>query len=203
MIKIPSEEFLPLIEAGHEMRNTEFKSPFQWDDDNSVWLRENVIKAALGLTNTKDGGNIVIGVTEGPNSSLQLNGLSEAEFQSFSYDDVKEQIDSFANASVSFMIKEAEYDSKRFIVIQVSEFVELPVICKKNSQSNGLMRRGDIYCRLRSGKISTDRVSEVEMREIIEMAIDNGNRKLNKRGYILKETPKVEDFFSQQIEDLK
>ena len=65
------------------------------------------------------------------------------------------------------------------------------------------MRRGDIYCRLLSGNISTDKATEKEMREIIEMAIDKGNRKLKERGYILKDAQKVEDFFNQQIKDLR
>lgn len=203
MIKMPLEDFLPLIEAGHETRNTEFKSPFTWGEDKALWLQEKVIKAVLGFSNTKDGGNIVIGITEEVNSSPQLVGLSKDKIRSFSYDDIKGQIDSFGSSAISFMIKEAEYNDKCFIVMQVGEFEELPIICKKDSQTKDIMRRGDIYCRLLSGNISTDKATEKEMREIVEMAIDKGNRKLRKRGYILKQEQKVEDFFAQQIKDLK
>lgn len=203
MIKMLPEDFLLLIEAGHETRNTEFKSPFTWGEDKSLWLQEKVIKAVYGFSNTKDGGNIVIGVAEEINSSPQLVGLSTGELQSFSYDNIKGQIDSFGSSAISFMVKKAEYNGKCFIVIQVGEFEELPIICKKDSQINGIMRRGDIYCRLLSGNISTDKVAEKEMREIIEMAIDKGNRKLKERGYILKDAQKVEDFFNQQIKDLR
>ena len=115
------------------------------------------------------------------------------------------------------MVKEVEYNDKCFIVIQVGEFEELPIICKKDSQTRDIMRKGDIYCRLLSGNISTDKVTEKEMREIVEMAIDKGDRKLKERGRIFcpftstypsidkgnRETPKVEDFFNQQIKDLK
>jgi len=203
MFRMPTEEFRALIEAGHEMRNLEFKQPFKWSDDNSIWLREKVIKAVLGFSNTKDGGNIVIGVTENDNSPPARVGLSTAELRSFSYDDTKGQIDSFGSSEISFMVKEAEDKDKYFIVIQVSEFEELPIICKKDSQTKDVMRRGDIYCRLLSGNISTGKVTEKEMRKIIEMAIDKGNRRLDERGYVLKDVQKVEDFFNQQIGDLK
>ena len=76
MLKMTTEEFRLLVEAGHEIRNIEFKQPFKWSDDKSIWLRERVIKGILGFSNTKDGGNIVIGVTEECNSFIQLVGLS-------------------------------------------------------------------------------------------------------------------------------
>ena len=109
---MPTEEFRALIEAGHEMRNLEFKQPFKWSDDNSIWLREKVIKAVLGFSNTKDGGNIVIGVTENDNSPPARVGLSTPELRSFSYDDTKGQIDSFGSSEISFMVKEAEDKGK-------------------------------------------------------------------------------------------
>lgn len=214
---MPTEEFRLLVEAGHETRHIEFKQPFRWNDDNSVYLREKVIKAILGFSNTKDGGNIVIGITEDFDHHPQLVGLSGEEIQSFSYESIKGQIDSFGTSIISFEIKEAEDKNKHFIVINVSDFEELPIICKKDSQTKDVMRRGDIYCRLLSGNISTDKATEKEMREIIEMATDKGDRKLNARGRICcpfigaypsmdkgdRDAQKVEDFFNQQIKDLK
>lgn len=137
------------------------------------------------------------------NLSSLLIGFSNGELSSFEYDKIKGIIDSFASSTPVFSIKWIEDKNKKFIVIQVSEFDELPIICKKDSQTKDIMRRGDIYCRLLSGNISTDKATEKEMREIIEMAIDKGNRKLKERGYVLKEGQKAEDFFNQQIKDLK
>ena len=201
---LPDDEFRRLIEAGYESTRIEFKSPFSWKDDESLWLREKVIQTVLGLANTGDGGDIILGIETEDNKNIKLVGLDEGQLNSFSYDLLKGAVDSFASPCVNFDISEGHYDNKRFIVIRVSEFEDIPIICKRDGQHKDLiLRRGDIYCRSQSGPPGTIRATETEMREILELAIDKGMKKLTKRGYVPKETEDIKNLFDQQIKDLE
>jgi len=204
MKTLPDEEFQRIIEAGYETRNLEFKSPFLWDDKDSLWLREKVIRTILGMSNTQDGGNIVIGVSEKDNQ-LEFVGITEDQLATFIYDVIKGVVDGFASPSSSFDIAQASYKGNWYLVIGVSEFEEMPIICKndgqyKSSQGDYLLRRGDIYTRSRSGQAGTIRTTETEMREIIEIAVDKNQRRLLRRGWTY---PTEEDngLFAKQRED--
>lgn len=202
---LSSDEFQSLIEAGYESRRVEFKPPFSWNDEEYLWLREKAIQTMLALANTRDGGDIIIGIETKDDNSVELNGLNEKQISSFNYDLVKGIVDSFAMPGVNFDIAEGRYDNKRFIVVRVSEFDEIPVICKKDSQHKDLiLRKGEIYCRSRSGPPATIRATEYEMREIIELAIDKGKKKLGERGYVATEqkSADLKTIFDKQIQDL-
>lgn len=203
MLKLSPEEFHSLKEAGYERRNVEFKSPFIWGDTASVWLQENVIRAVLGFANTKDGGDIIIGIGEDDNKKPVLTGLEDAQVTSFNYDSVKGVIDSFASPYINLDIRIAEEEGKRFVVIRVSEFDDIPIICRKDGQNQNVLKRGDIYCRSRSGSPATIRVTEAELREIIELAIDKGQEKLEQRGYVRREIEDVEKIYKEKFKDLE
>ncbi len=180
------EEFKVLIEAGHETRNVEFKQAFSWDDIGSVWLREKVIQTILGMANTRDAGTIIIGIKEDGGIPDLNHGLSDKQYETFDrYDNIKGVIDAYA--TVGFDIAGAELDGQRFVVVSVRPFDLMPAICKKDGQYNEsgkfLLRRGDIYVRAKNGTDSTIRATEIEMQEIIELAIDRGRRHLTGRGW--------------------
>ena len=61
MKEITKEQIAVLLEAGYETRSIEYKAPFLWSDNNSRWLKEKVVRAVLGMTNTRTGGQIIIG----------------------------------------------------------------------------------------------------------------------------------------------
>jgi len=201
MKTLSDEEFQRIIEAGYETRNLEFKPPFSWNDKEKLWFREKVIQTILGMSNTQDGGNIVIGVSEKDNQ-LEFVGITEDQLATFIYDDIKGVVDGFASSSSSFDIAQASYEDNSYLVIGVSEFEEMPIICKndgyKDSQGNYLLRRGNIYSRSRSGQAGTK--PETEMREIIEIAVDKNQRRLLRRGWTY---PIEEDneLFAKQRED--
>ena len=201
---LSAQEFQELIEAGHETRNVEFKSAFSWDDAGSLWLREKVIQTVLGMSNTRNGGTIVIGIREDNGVPDLDHGLSDEQFQTFDrYDDIKGVIDGFAAAG--FDISGAERNGQRFVFVSVREFDLVPAICKKDGQYKDkgsgklLLQRGDIYVRAKNGTESTIRTTEAEMQEIIELAIDKGQRNLVGRGWKFEvQTP---DRFKKQRGD--
>ena len=89
MNKLTEEQMAALLEAGYELRNREFKSPFLWPDINSRWLKEKVARAVLGMTNTRSGGQIIIGIEEGKKKELIPSGLTNDQLNSFeNYDGI-------------------------------------------------------------------------------------------------------------------
>ncbi len=188
MRQIPEERFHQLIEVGYESKNLEFRDCFIWDDPNP-YMRERLIRSILGLANTRDGGHIILGIAENPDKTLRYDGCPEATIGSFVFDSVKGVVDGFSDHGVDFDIAVGTHGTEKFLVIQVSEFEEFPVICKNDGQQveasdKRLLRRGCIYVRTMQGHPATDVVMEKEMRDIIERAIDKGRRKLERRGWV-------------------
>jgi predicted HTH transcriptional regulator len=201
MRNLSTESFKALVEAGHETRNIEFKPAFEWDGPASSWLRDKVIRAVLGMSNTRDGGTIIVGIKEDSKGIPISEGVSEAQRATFErYDDIKGVIDGYGGG-IEFDIAEAKHDGKQFVVITVGEFRLAPIICRKDGQEHSdgkrLLVRGEVYARAKSGTDSTIRATEVEMQEIIELAIDKGRRNLTERGWH-SETSAQSEFSKQR-----
>ena len=67
------------IEAAGETRNVDAKSPMGWADDN----RASLTKDILACANAKNGGVIVIGKKQMPESTFQEVGVSSKEASTF------------------------------------------------------------------------------------------------------------------------
>lgn len=174
-------EFRALIEGGTETPQFEYKASQPW---TAKPFREKIIRTILALTNIRDGGRVVIGVEEQPSGSYLPTGCEEDHVTTFVPDVMKDQVSECADPFVIFSVEHVAYNQKTFIVITVREFDEVPVICKKDGVE---LRRGAIYTRTRAGRPQSAPISnERDMREIIDLAVDKGNQKLKRRGYVLK-----------------
>lgn len=205
MQHIAEQQLKLMLEGGYETRNKEFKSPFSWNDTNSLWLKEHVIRGVLAMTNTPFGGQIIIGIQENQtNKSLELIGLDQTQFDSFKdYDGIKGTIDGYAFSNTDFDIQEGDVDGKKFVIFNVQEFTELPIICRKNGQTNGVLGEYNFYTRSRKAPYSSIRATEIELREIIHMAVDKETTSLDKRGWARKDIVTVEAFYKDKIKDLE
>ena len=65
-----------------------------------------MVKAALGMANNRDGGNIVIGVAEEAGEVAKV-GLEDSDLNSWSYDDFADQIARYADPNVSFELEQS------------------------------------------------------------------------------------------------
>jgi len=154
------------IAFGRERRHTEFKGPGRRTD--KAFLAK-VVRAVLGLANTPDGGVVIIGV-EDDGTKLTPTGLSKSEAATWGYDDLHASLANYADPFVECEVAPLKLDDCTFVVIEVREFGEIPVLCKKDLGDT--LRRGALYVR-RRGKIETVEVpSHVEMREVIERAAE-------------------------------
>lgn len=166
-----------LIFHGREERNLEYKQSMSWSD---IATKAKVTKSAMAMANISDGGYIVFG--EKKNGEVyEPEGMQKDHADSFKQDDIMEWVNGYADPYIELIVSFAERDSKPFIIIQVQEFAQLPVVCKKDGEG---LKRGDVFTRGRR-KYETARVgSQTEMREILDLAVDKEIRRLRSRGLI-------------------
>ena len=113
-------------------------------------------------------------------------------------------ISEFADPYVNFAIAVTPLDGKEFLIVQIHEFEEIPVICKRDGSTTNL-RRGKIYIRPRRKPESIEIPSQSETRELLEAAVDKGIRKffarVEKSGVKFK-TIDDKQLFTDQTKDL-
>jgi len=171
-----SEDILvQLITHGHEERNLEYKSDVSWKDPR---MRSKLIKSILAMSNIPNGGAIVIGVEQDGEAFIP-KGVSEQNLKSFKQDDVSSKVSSYADPYVELTVSQINYRDEKYIVIQVKEFSEIPVLCKKDGVEG--LQIGHLYTRPRRKIESVPVPSQIEMREIINMAVDRGMEIQQKR----------------------
>jgi predicted HTH transcriptional regulator len=159
-----------------EARGLEFKTGFSWELNGSAvtFAQACTIRAVLGLTNTRYGGNIILGIGDDGHSHFTYDGLADDMVASFQdYEQIQQQLDAFADGPMIYEMGVGEYDSKKYIVISVGEFAELPVLCTKDlktDQGKQVLTKGDMYVRSKRSKSSTIKATGLELREIIRMA---------------------------------
>lgn len=165
-------EFKQIMAIGREQSGVEFKCGGTRKDKR---LLVRVIRAVISMANRRDGGKVIIGVDEGDNSELLQTGVTDEDLKTWNYDDFADSVAEYTDPSVNFDIQVLPVDGKKFLIIEVSEFEEFPVICKKTY--DGVLRSGAIYVRPRRKPESIELPSYVDMQDLLEIAIDKGIRK--------------------------
>lgn len=155
------EELEQLLEGGAETQRVDFKESCNWDVAKFA-------KDVLAFSNVKDGGYIILGVKEMGDHFEQAGVIMEHK-NTFIIDIMKDQLSAFADPSVDFKVEfPRNKNNKLFIVIKISEFREIPVICKKDSADT---RAGTIYYRNSNRRIESAPISNsYDMRDVIRLA---------------------------------
>ena len=199
------ETFAQIMELGHESSGVEFKGPGSLSDGRLV---AQVVKAVLGMANRRDGGSIVIGVQD-DETALTPVGVSSNDLRSWTYDDVADQIARYADPAVSFELNIKEYEGNRYVVFEVSEFSDIPVLCKR--AFDNVLRDGACYVRTRRKPETTEIPTQTEMRDLLDLAIEKGVRQFLERvervglsvPQIIEPTVRDQERFDEQLGDLR
>ena len=199
------ERFAQIMSLSHELSGVEFKGPGALNDSRLV---AQAVKAVLGMANRRDGGVVVIGLKEEANSFDPV-GLSDDELPSWTYDAVAEQIARYADPSVAFQLEIKQYDNKSFIVLEVYEFSDIPVLCKRSY--NNILRDEGCYVRTRKKPETSELPTQTEMRELLDLAIEKGVKQFLERAervglYISQTSASVatdQERFDEQLGELK
>lgn len=138
-----------------------------------------VAKAALGMSNRRDGGLIILGVEETP-QGLVRHGLDEAALETWRNDLVADLLSQYADPPLTFTIKTVELDNRKYVVIAVGEFLDAPTICRRASQEEGgapITREGACYVRPRRKPETTEIPTYADMRDLLDLALAKNLRR--------------------------
>lgn len=163
-------EFAEIMALRHELRGVEFKGPGPLTEGR---LAAQVAKAAIGMANRGGGGRVIIGVRE--DNGLTPAGLSETELAAWNYDALADQIARYADPGVEFELEIKEFGGNRFAVIEVAEFADIPVLCKRSY--GGVLREGACYVRTRRKPETSELPTYADMRDLLDLAIEKGVRR--------------------------
>jgi hypothetical protein len=129
-----------------------------------------VVKDALAMANTQDGGKIIFGVRDGDCEAI---GLGNEEFQSFDATRFADFLNRYADPSFECTIQKFTIDGKNFVTIEVPEFNDVPIICKadaNDANSRQILRRGATY--IRTNRAASEVVPDAEaMRDLMNRAV--------------------------------
>lgn len=165
------EEFARLFEIPHELSGVEFKGPGKFSDPG---MRAEVVRAILGMANRRDGGLIVIGVKTEPNSPVAV-GLTGDELQSWNHDHICDMVAKYADPSVEFTTEEHGYGGRKYILIVVRSFSDIPVLCKRDLElpnQGKILRAGACYVRTRRKPETMEIPGQTEMRDLLDLATE-------------------------------
>jgi predicted HTH transcriptional regulator len=200
-------ELVAFITHGREERNIEYKGTGSGDgmDWTQARVKSRLVRKTMAMANI-GGGVIVLGVDE-VGGRCEPTGLPPATTAAYKQDDVQEYVNQRADPYVRLTLSHVEWQTKRFVVIQVRGFDELSVVCTRNGEH---IREGAVYTRPFTKHESVEVQSQSEMRELLDRAIAVGvtNRlrpvfeALRQSGTLGPAMPSAGELFRRQRGDL-
>lgn len=194
------KELEELLEAGIESQRLEFKESCEWNINKFA-------KDIMALANVKGGGYIIVGIKE-TKDGFRREGIRKEHMDTYDIDIMKDQMIAFADPSVNFRIhKLSDKNGKNYLIIEVQEFADIPVICKKNSSDT---HRATIYYRNTDGRPESAPISNsYDLRNLIELATVKMLRRKKELGFkaelseIEKYDEELRDFDEDIIKKIK
>lgn len=187
------------LDLCQESQGVEFKESGTWDA-----LKFKLIRTSMAMANLRDGGIIVIGVSQ-RGSSWDLTGIAPLDLKSYDPDVIVAQLNSFASPFVDLDIVIVEHANQQFLAIQAREFIATPVVCKKNGPSGTDIREGDIYIRS-VGKPETTRITRAgDLEDLLTLAAEKRARSILEQGRrvgLVAATSSSADRFAKELGDL-
>lgn len=171
-----STELAELVAVGYERRGVEFKPGGRRTDAH---LFARVVRSILGMANRRDGGLVVVGVSEDQAGRLSITGVPQSDLGSWIYDDIKAGLAPYADPYVSLDVETVAVDSMSVVVITVHEFEEFPVLCRRDYQN--ILRDGACYVRPFRKPETSEIPTSADMRELLDLAVTKSTRRFIQR----------------------
>jgi hypothetical protein len=166
-----------IFDLGHEASGIEFKPPCRVPRTID-WIFARIIRAAIGMANRRGGGHIVIGVNEERKQIFPV-GLSDDELATWVHDDVTAKIKKYVAPFVTIELERIVVRGATYVVLYIAEFEEVPVLCDYDYKED--LIKGRIYVRSRGKPETSELPSQVELRELLDLATDRGVERFLRR----------------------
>ncbi|MHB8415750.1 MAG: ATP-binding protein [Acidiferrobacteraceae bacterium] len=163
------DPFLAILRQPVETRATEFKESQPFES-----LKWKILRACMAMANLREGGRIIIGVSE-RNGAPDLCGILPEHAVGYTQDTLIALVNRHARPAVFLTLRFVEFGERRFVGIEVQPFDRVPIICgvvTPDEAGRDGLRVGDILARTRD-RVSTSRVGDANLiAEIIEVAAE-------------------------------
>jgi hypothetical protein len=128
-------------------------------------------------------------------------GLTPLQILTYQEETVQDGVSEYAAPYASLTCEVRQYNGSGYVVMTVQEFTQIPNVCKKDYP--GILQRGAIYVRSRTRRPESVPVSvESDMRDLIDLAVDKGIRRMRARGYFVQGEPSIRERYEEEIRDL-
>ena len=187
------------LDRCQESQGIDFKESASWKT-----LKWRIICTALAMANLRDGGIIVIGASE-RGDTWGLTGITSEHLETFDVDDMIAAVNKYGSPHIEIDVVTVKYrNGHNFLAIQINEFSDTPIICKKNGSNDSGLVAGAVYVRP-PGVAQTTRVMNAEqMRDLLELAAEKRARRIlevSRRVGLVPETTSTE-LFDEELEGL-
>jgi predicted HTH transcriptional regulator len=169
---LTAAEIEAALSSGYELRGLELKGP---GPRTRTHLLAKVIRAALSMGNLRDGGHVIVGISDDDPKAM-LPGLEADDLASWlAYDDLARKLAEYADPPLRFDVASVHLSSGATVaVIEVFEFSDIPHLCAKDYPE--ALRKGALYVRPRKVPETSEVASLVEMRDVIQLATEKALR---------------------------
>lgn len=186
------------LDICQEGQGIDFKESAPWDS-----LKWRIIKTVLAMGNLRDGGIIVIGASEREQTWV-LSGITPDHLVTFDVDNIIDAANSYASPHIDLDIALVQYNGQQFLAIQVNEFDNTLIVCKKNGPAGTGIVEGAVYVRP-PGIAKTTRVMNAsQMHDMLELAAEKRARRIleTARRVGLTARPAEAERFDDELEGL-
>jgi hypothetical protein len=166
-------------------------------------LELKLIRTAIGMANLRDGGVVVIGASE-RGGSWDLTGILPEDLATYDVDELNEAINRFASPPIALELVAVPYRGGAiFLAVQVREFAETPIVCRRDGAPGSGLKQGQLYVRP-AGVARTSEVRTAEdMHDLLDLAAEKRARRiLETARRIGLQAPAPRRLFDDELEGL-
>lgn len=184
-----TEELERAIEGQAETQNLDFKADMPWSP-------QDLAKDFIAMSNLRDGGTIIIGVSENDRIFVGT-GVCDSNLKTYNIDHMKDKLFAYTDPSVEFTVGfPVDLNGKKYVVIRILPFKEVPVISKSSIPSK--LVGHTIYYRNSNKRVESAAVSNsADLRDIIENAAIKLMRRRMEAGFSVTSNDNVMDTVNQ------
>ena len=161
-----------LLLHSREERNLEYKTTLDFSAESTKALLTRAI-AAHG--NTRDGGNIVVGMERNGESYARVGILAD-HLATLKVDELRDYVRAHLTPTPNFTVDSGTFESKSFAIFSVSPFDLYPSVCIKGFRDEGAKRntltQGAFYVRARRKPESVAVETLEDLEDLIDTAAD-------------------------------